>query len=204
MLDSFLPQSVTPLTPSRALPGSSGRCLRATSMASSVPFIPLRHPSARRLITRHSLPAPPSTFKVSLLPALLSIFGVGSLPIPRSASDCRRPDALRRSRTLRVPPSRCHPLPPYSTVSSCPDELRWRMCLAHVRRGRRAVVHRDTSRPLRSTRIALVCAVRAVGNWWGALGGTREHRKGAPEHVRRGRSVLAMMILEGANCLDVQ
>jgi hypothetical protein len=48
--------------------------------------------------------------------------------------------------------------------------------------------------------------VPGVGNWrggWGALRGTREDRKGAPGDVRRGRSVLAMMILEGMNCLDV-
>jgi hypothetical protein len=48
--------------------------------------------------------------------------------------------------------------------------------------------------------------VPGVGNWrgvWGALGERRENRKGAPGDVRRGRSVLAIMILEGMNCLDV-
>jgi hypothetical protein len=48
----------------------------------------------------------------------------------------------------------------------------------------------------------LVCRARAVGGW-GALRGRRENREGAPGDVQRGRSVLAMMILEGMNCLDV-
>jgi hypothetical protein len=44
-----------------------------------------------------------------------------------------------------------------------------------------------------------------VGNWrggWGALGARREYSEYTPGDVRRGRSVLAMMILEGMNCLD--
>jgi hypothetical protein len=114
---------------------------RAPSVTSSGPFNPFRHPSARRLVTRHSRLTPPSTFKVSFLPNPLSTFSVGSLPIPRSASDCRRPDAMGRNRRLRVPPSRCHTLPPCSTLSCCPDELRRRMCLCHSRHRPRAVVH---------------------------------------------------------------
>jgi hypothetical protein len=44
---------------------------------------------------------------------------------------------------------------------------------------------------------ASVCGARAIGGAGGALGGRREHRKGAPGDV------LAMMILDGMNCLDV-
>jgi hypothetical protein len=52
-----------------------------------------------------------SSFDISGPP---STFGVRSLPIPRSASDCRSPDAMGRSR--RLPPDRCHPASPGRTV----------------------------------------------------------------------------------------
>jgi hypothetical protein len=52
------------------------------------------------------------------------------------------------------------------------------------------------------TRIALICAVRAVGNWRGAVGETRTNREGAPGDVWPCCSVLPMMILEGMNRLD--
>jgi hypothetical protein len=52
------------------------------------------------------------------------------------------------------------------------------------------------------TRIALVCAVRAVGNWRGAIGGTIEDREDAPGDGQSGRSIAAVRIWERINRLD--
>jgi hypothetical protein len=35
-----------------------------------------------------------------------------------------------------------------------------------------------------------------VGNWWGAMPGTRGNGEGAPLDLRRGRSMVAMITLE--------
>jgi hypothetical protein len=174
---------------------------RAPSLRSSGPFNPLRHPSARRLITRHSRP---STFNVSFLPTPLSTFSVRSLPIPRSASDCRRPDAMGRNRLRRVRPE----LMPYITaVPHCAVlSVRARLPMGSSRghRDPQHVVAGHIDAASRRARIASAYGVPGGGELAEALRGRRENREGAPRDVRRGRSVLAMMILEGMNCLDVQ
>jgi hypothetical protein len=77
------------------------------------------------------------------------------------------------------------------------------MCLCHSGHGPRAVVHGVHRERFAAHEDCVGLWGAGRGELAGAVGGARESRKGAPGDVRRGRSVLAMMILEGMNCLDV-
>jgi hypothetical protein len=88
-------------------PVSSGRCSRAASPTSSGPSVYSALPRltlSPQLITQHSQPIPPCMFHVSLPPTSPSTFSISSLPTPRSASDCRRLDAMDRSHRRCVCP----------------------------------------------------------------------------------------------------
>jgi hypothetical protein len=89
------------------------------------PFSLLRFPRltlSPQLITQHSRPIPPYMFDLSLPPTSPSTFSLSSLPIPRSAPDCRRLDAMDRSDPRCVCPviDAVH----YRSVWCFPDELR--------------------------------------------------------------------------------
>jgi hypothetical protein len=133
-------------------PTSSGRCSRAASLTSSGPSLYSafrRLALSRRLITQHSPRIPPCMFDVSLPPTSPWTFSISSLPIPRSASDCRRIDAMDRSHRRCVCPAlgAVH----YRSVWYCPDELRG-IGRCDCRHFPRAVVHRGASKPLRGAR----------------------------------------------------
>jgi hypothetical protein len=72
-----------------------------------------------QLITQHSRPIPPCMFDASLPPTSPWTFSTLSLPTPRSASDCRRLDALDRSRCACPVIDAVH----HRSVWCCPDEL---------------------------------------------------------------------------------
>jgi hypothetical protein len=123
-------------------PTLSGRCSRAASLTSSRPSVYSAFPRldlSRRLITQHSPPIPPCMFDVSLPRISPSTFSISSLPTPRSASDCRRLDAMDISHRRYVCPAvdAVH----YCSVWCCPDELRG-IGRCHCRHFPRAVVHR--------------------------------------------------------------
>jgi hypothetical protein len=93
-----------------------------------------------QLITQHSPHLPPCMLEVSLPPTSLSTFSIWSLPTPRSASDCRRLDAMDRSHRRCVCPviNEVH----YRSVWCCPDEIQG-IGGCHCRHFPRAVVHRS-------------------------------------------------------------
>jgi hypothetical protein len=76
-------------------------------------------------------------------------FSISSLPIHRSASDCRRLDAMDRSHRRCVCP--VIDVVHHRSVWCCPDELR-EIGRCHCRHFPRAVVHRGASKPLRGAR----------------------------------------------------
>jgi hypothetical protein len=84
----------------KKLMASSGRCSRAASPTSSGPSVYSAFPRlalSPQLITQQSPPIPPCMFDVSLPLTSPWTFSISSLPTPRSASDCRRLDAMDRS-----------------------------------------------------------------------------------------------------------
>jgi hypothetical protein len=133
-------------------PTSPGRCSRPAWLTSSGPSVHSAIPRlafSRRLITQHSPPMPLCMFDVSLPPTSSWIFSISSLPAPRSASDCRRFDAMDRSHRRCVCPviDAVH----RRSVWCFPDQLREIGC-CHCPHFPRPVVHRGASKPLRGAR----------------------------------------------------
>jgi hypothetical protein len=133
-------------------PTSSGRCSRAASSTSSGHSVCSAFPRlalSPQLITQHSPPIPPCMFDASLPQISPWTVSISSLPTPRSASDCRRLDAMDRSHRRCVCP--LIDVVHHRSVWCCPDELRG-ISGCHCRHFLRAVVHRGASKPLRGAR----------------------------------------------------
>jgi hypothetical protein len=134
---------------------------------------------------------------VHRLMAADSFFDVKSLFPADSSFDFQRWVAANSSFSARLPQSRCHwpkpmsrRLPPdrwyvltlWYTARCCPDGLGCGCGCAPAA----AATTRNSSPRGRieaaspRTRITLAYGVPAVGNWRGAVRGTREHRKGEP------------------------
>jgi hypothetical protein len=190
MLRSFLPQSVAPLTASRGL----SRFVRAAlgrHFADVVRSLQSTPPSFWSPI-HHSTFAVDSFFDIQPLIAANSSPSVRLLP---SRCDGPKPTPPRRP---RVDAMHCRPAAPCGSVltSSAAGGLLPRPPRPATRRG-------DTSRRIRGARAScrlMECRAWAVG---GAHWAEQDRRGKALRGVRSGRSVLAMMILEGMNCLDV-
>jgi hypothetical protein len=124
------------------VPTLSEGCSRAASLTSSGPSVNSVSPRltlSPQLIAQHSLPIPPCMFDVSLPPTSPWTLSISLLPTPRSASDCRRLDAMDRSRCRCVCPAidAVH----YHSEWCCPDELQ-EIGRCHHRPFLQAVVHR--------------------------------------------------------------
>jgi hypothetical protein len=180
-------------------PTLSGRCSRAASLTSSGPSVYSAFPRlalSPQLITQHSPHIPPCMCVVSLPPISPWTFSISSLPTPRSASDCRRLDAMDRSHRRCACPAidAVH----YRSVWCCPNELQG-ISGCHCRHFPRAVVHRGASKPLRGARGSR----RFVGcRRWTKDGAivpryVEQENTGKTLRVMRlGSSVVAMMIGE--------
>jgi hypothetical protein len=160
----------------------------APSIHSATPFLIFA-----RLITRDSPPTSASIFDVSLPSTPRSTFNGWSLQISRSIrlpkSRCDGPQPT----SPRLPPDGRHAVPPGQSTWFRPDELRRRMRFSHFRRGPRAVLHGDTSRPIRSAG-GLLRAVR-VGRGE-LMGRNASIRERDPGDVRLRRLMVGIMFWE--------